>query len=164
MFRERILQCTLHFALTKSNVAFDHSFPNFRVKKNEKKKNKSGDVLYPILCLLACVQCCNQACCRRSQYFCALFPPTYFCVFFFHMRLVFVFINFYQKALVSTAKRFPMYCTGNNIYDKQVQGGSVHIIEPGTFECLPKTKSVVCEVLKEGKIKVERQICRVGPL
>ena len=51
-----------------------------------------------------------------------------------------------------------MYCTGNNIYDKQVQGGSVHIIEPGTLcvkflMCLPKTKSVVCKVLKEGKIK-----------
>ena len=51
------------------------------------------------------------------------------------------------------AKRFPMYCTGNNIYDKQVQGGSVHIIEPGTLCVYQKTKSVVCEVLKEGKIK-----------
>ena len=46
-----------------------------------------------------------------------------------------------------------MYCTGNNIYDKQVQGGSVLIIEPGTLCVFQKPKSVVCEVLKEGKIK-----------
>ena len=47
-----------------------------------------------------------------------------------------------------------MYCTGNNIYDKQVQGGSVLIIEPGTLCVFQKPKSVVCEVLKEGKIKI----------
>ena len=46
-----------------------------------------------------------------------------------------------------------MYCTGNNIYDKQVQGGSVLIIEPGTLCVFQKPKSGVCEVLKEGKIK-----------
>ena len=39
-------------------------------------------------------------------------------------------------------------------YDKQVQGGSVLIIEPGTLCVFQKPKSVVCEVLKEGKIKI----------
>ena len=51
-----------------------------------------------------------------------------------------------------------MYCTGNNIYDKQVQGGSVLIIEPGTLCVFQKPKSVVCEVLKEGKIKSKKKI------
>ena len=37
-----------------------------------------------------------------------------------------------QCALVSSTKRFSMYCTGNNM-TKQVQGGSVIIIEPGTL-------------------------------
>ena len=55
-----------------------------------------------------------------------------------------------------------MYCTGNNIYDKQVQGGSVLIIEPGTLCVFQKPKSVVCEVLKEGKIKLPP--CRMSAL
>ena len=37
-------------------------------------------------------------------------------------------------------------------YDKQVQGGSVHIIEPGTL-CVSQKPKALCEVLKEGKIK-----------
>ena len=58
-----------------------------------------------------------------------------------------------------------MYCTGNNIYDKQVQGGSVLIIEPGTLCVFQKPKSVVCEVLKEGKIKkLHKNVSQCDPL
>ena len=37
-------------------------------------------------------------------------------------------------------------------YDKQVQGGSVHIIEPDTL-CVYQIPKALCVVLKEGKIK-----------
>ena len=46
------------------------------------------------------------------------------------------------------SETFPLVLHGKQ-YDKQVQGGSVHIIEPGTLCVSQKPKSVVREVLKE---------------
>ena len=63
--------------------------------------------------------------------------------FFFHARW-FLCTLIWSKSFPSFECETFFHVLHGKQHDKQVQGGSVLIIEPGTLLCLPKTKKRCC--------------------